>query len=380
MPFRQYTHCVQPSAYQDPVPGGDPFQILATIVFAPFTGGFQLATAVCGYLLGGKLVCLGGDRCAIGHLTKFETPSDKSFPSNIDNDFSMNLLLAPFDLNDFVNGDRIQNYNTARSDPVQGVLITELTSDGKPPAPDGSNVLMPMPHSPADDPRPSPEYHGYTTDYPDSNYLSYDPNNAPFQVPGSDGGHPFQVPVLHLECEGSRIHDVCVALSTFWNPVQNSGLCDIPIIGPVLCFAASLALLPLVAAAAAAAWAGATDGNADDSRIDTNGGSLKLGDLIIVTGGWVYDAGHEGWNELHPAKTIQKIDDHSYDGANFPDFYKRACTLTMQVPPFEFPPNQPAGMTPTQQVIYDNQRRPENRWYFHPLIDSCEPARPPETR
>lgn len=365
MGYKQYTHCVLPADYQDNTPGGNLFQALWSFITG---GGFDEVGTICDYLLGGKLVCLGGDRCAIGRVTKMETPADKSFPDSIDNDFSINLLLSPHELGEFAFHTRIDNYNKVKNDGLQGGLI-------------GRQPNMPTPREAdtvSSDPTPWPNYHGYTTDYPSSSYISYDPSNSPFQVPGSDQG--FQVPVLHLELEGSRIHDVCVVVSSFWAPIHNSGVCDIPIIGGVVCFFISLAalpLLPLLLSAVTAAWLAASDGNADDARVG-GGGPLELGDRIVVSGRWVYDAGHTGWNEFHPVKTLQKVDEQSYQAAtDAATLAGQWCALIAEVPPASPPGTVPAGMTPGQTAVYNSQLQPQNRWFYHPLIDGYEPAQPP---
>jgi hypothetical protein len=241
---------------------------------------------------------------------------------------------------------------------------------------------MPMPHEAGtkddngDPPGdiPFPNYQGYFTKYPDSNYPSYDPSHSPFQVPGSDG-HPFYVPCLHVECEGSRIHDVCAAIDSVLGPL--SSFCEVPVIGWIACFVADLAAAPVLIPLVAAAWANAIDGDQADARVD-GGGTLTFGDLIVVTGRWVYDAGHQGWNEFHPVKTIQKIPAESADGGNdFAAWYDRWCTAVAQCPPYEGPGQRPSDMTPTQTATYNNQTQPENQWIFHPAVDGCLPEEPP---
>jgi len=140
-------------------------------------------------------------------------------------------------------------------------------------------------------------------------------------------------------------------------------------------------LLPLLAAAVAAAWASARDGNIDDPRVGDGGGELHFGDLIVATGRRVYDAGHKGWNEFHPVKTIQRIDERSYDGGKIDDLRKRWCGLLADVPPFTPPgDNRPDGMTPGQSGTWDNQRQPENQWILHPELDGCRGTQPPPPR
>src|SRR5215472_13090152 len=194
MAYRQYTHCVQPADYVDPLPRtNNAFQIIAAIADGVLIGGW-LPDAIlgCDYLLGGKLVCLGGDECAIGHITHFEPPSSKSFPANLDNDFSLNILLSPQGLGSFAGEpDNREDHKKAVA-AAQGALLKEQKQLG-----------MPIPHEDEID-DDNNDYHfnlhpiderffGYYSIYPDSNYRAYDPSHSPFQVPGSDGP-PFATP------------------------------------------------------------------------------------------------------------------------------------------------------------------------------------------
>src|SRR5262249_31550477 len=199
MAYRQYTHRVQPADYVDPLPRtNNAFQVIAAILDGGLGGWLPDAILGCDYLLGGKLVCLGGDECAIGYITHFEPPSAKSFPENLDNDFAINILLAPQGLGGFAHqSDNVVDFHKAVA-AAQGGLLTDRRG-------------MPIPHEdevkddknvyhfvlfPIDD-----RFFGYYSLYPDSNYLAYDPSPSPFQVPGSDGS-PFAAPSLHLEAEG----------------------------------------------------------------------------------------------------------------------------------------------------------------------------------
>lgn len=375
MPYRQYTHCVLPADYQDPGFPSSFLDFLAQVLTDPLALPRWAATA-CPYLLGGKLVCLdvSSDQCAIGRITKKEAPADKSFPGSIDNDFSMNILLAPHSIEEMTAPNPatdpnpyLTNYIKIANDGLQGVLITEQPG-------------MPVPISPkdpSDDPpgqMPSLRYQGEFTKYPDSNYPSYDPSHSPFQVAGSDG-YPFFVPCLHVECEGSRINDVCNTINSFLGPV--SSFCSVPIIGWITCFVATLVEAPLLVPAVIAAWNNAIDGNEADARVD-GGGRLELGDLIVVTGRWVYDAGHQGWNELHPVKTIQLIGAEASDPApDFNSWRDRWCGAIAVCPPYEGPGQRPADMNPGQTTTYESQTEPQNQWIFHPSVDGCADVPPP---
>jgi hypothetical protein len=249
---------------------------------------------------------------------------------------------------------------------------------------------MPIPHEDeSDDKRLTDRFSGYYSEYPDANYLAYDPSHSPFQVPGSDGP-AFRAPALHLEAEGDRVCNVCAVISAFTLGPVGKAICSakflgIPV-GSIACHIIGFLLLPFMPAVLAAllaaigvAWAASRDGNQDDPRTDTLGGELNFGDLIVATGRWVYDAGHTGWNEFHPVKTVQKIDPKAYVPDNVADQRARWCGMLAQVPPFT-PPGSgppPTDMNPGQTQVWNNQRQPENQWYLHPEIDGCRPTEPP---
>src|ERR1700676_4662212 len=249
MGYREYTHCVQPQDYVDPLPRtNNAIQTIGALVDGLVLGGY-LPDAIlgCDYLLGGKLVCLGGDECAIGHITHFEPASAKSFPANLDNDSSFNILLAPDGLGTYASiykddtiTDKWQQAwktATAATEP-QGALIKQ--QDG-----------MPIPHEdePAD--KLSDRFSGYSSDYPDANYPEFDPSNSPFQVPGSDGP-AFRAPALHLEAEGDRVCKVCAVISAFTLGPIGKAICSATFLGipfgSIVCHIIGFLLLPFLPA------------------------------------------------------------------------------------------------------------------------------------
>jgi hypothetical protein len=135
------------------------------------------------------------------------------------------------------------------------------------------------------------------------------------------------------------------------------------------------------------AWLKARDGDYHDAL--TGSGDLSIGDLVVVKGRWVFDAGHKGHNEIHAVDTIQKIpdsEDHPAEPAasaspdQFEHFYKDWCGLSSEVPPDHDPGQPPSGMTTAQTIVYDNQQKPENKYVFHPVVDGCVPRHPPAIR
>jgi len=304
----------------------------------------------CNYMLHGKLVCLGGDSCAIGHVAGFETVDDKKFPDTIDNDYSINLLLAPWDLAFFTNYDFKKNYELVANDP-DGELIREQPG-------------MPVPRESETEKWYSERYGGTYVTFPDKTQITYNPHL------GSRGA-PYDVPVLHCEIEGQRAALVCATLDSLSYPLPGMlSFCKSNWFFKAICRILQWLATPVIAPALIAAWASGSD----DNRDFQGGGSLNRGELIAITGRWSYDAGHNGQNELHAVKTIQKIPEETYEREGFQKLHDRWCERIGQAPPVIDPGVHPVGMTPHQQGTYDQQRQPESRWLFHPLIDGCAPA------
>jgi hypothetical protein len=193
------------------------------------------------------------------------------------------------------------------------------------------------------------------------------------------------VPILHCEIEGDRANLVCAALDLPLSLIPGgSSVCrwkpfGIPI-GRWVCSIISTALLPIVLAALAIAWAAGSD----DNRDFDGAGDLSRGEAVIIRGRWVYDAGHSGWNELHPVISVQKISEQekkdnlegTFAWGKFDEVYERWCKRSDEVPPITDLGLRPLEMTPEQEAVYDQQRRPENRWIFHPIIDGCQRDEP----
>jgi hypothetical protein len=454
-PPGQYTHCVDRKDYTD-VPGILDASIPATLEFL-----------LCDYLLGGKLVCLagGGDECAIGIVVGLEAVgAGKSGLDALDNDFSFNLLLAPFQVQDFaaygppVAPDNIVEPHGIRDDAVkngpQGWLMVDspnpqplpppVDQTGAPGPPfkkkqsrgkatwpvDGYGVLWKLLGARlVDDNREGDNLHKLF-DKPQG-----DEWPAP---PGKDEWIP--LPVLHCECEGSRIFFVCQAMAPFldllqakvpgggpspgeachavakWLPWPIDKLVNAAcsVVEDLIAIPIALALLPAMAAAFATAWEAA---QAFDDLFITGpvAKQIHVGDVVIVTGRWDWDAGHSGHTELHPVKSILKLMTPSgelpseirpredltfapphpvdYDprhglpasvAADIRTFHEQWCRLVSEAPPVP-DPRQPGGlsapqlasMTPQQLAVWAEQNQPENSWSVHPLIDGCVPAQPP---
>ncbi|MGZ4869068.1 MAG: hypothetical protein ACXV2F_01730, partial [Halobacteriota archaeon] len=90
-------------------------------------------------------------------------------------------------------------------------------------------------------------------------------------------------------------------------------------------------------------------------------------DILIVMGRWVYDAGHNneglGWNELHPVKFCERIG--KWDGDWPIDWPADLKDLEKQW--------EVAIGEASSSLTIEQQKKPENQWQVHPLIDGCDP-------
>jgi hypothetical protein len=454
-PPGQYTHCVDRKGYRD-VPGILDVGVPATLEFL-----------LCDYLLGGKLVCLadGGDECAIGVVVGLEAVgAGKSGIDALDNDFSFNVLLAPYEPQDFAvypvpAGTNIVPPHPVRDDVVahsplgwlmiDSVLPTTLPDpvdqSGAPGPPfkskqprgtatwpvDGYGVLWQLQGvSVVDAGKEGDNLHKLVDAPPDNEWPA--PPRPPEQyVP---------LPVLHCECEGSRIFFVCQAMHPFLDALQGKLPGGVPspgqachavasylpwpidkivnavcsIVEDVIALPIAIALAPAMAAAFATAWETA---QAYDDLFITGpvAKQIHVGDVVIVRGRWDWDAGHSGHTELHPVKSIQKLmsrpgelpsevrpaADLSSPGAPAVSYdptqplplgvvdvversHERWCRLVGEAPPPPDPRN-PGGLTPPQLgdlnpdqlAVWAAQQQPENGWTIHPLLDGCAPAERP---
>ena len=368
----QYTSCVQPEDYEDL----DVTPQVITLIVAALAGGpvgilaagaavMSALERVLDYMLNGKLVCLGGQECCIGVVVGFETTADKTFPDDIDNDFSINILLSPDTAATYIVMPFPTSAETKGQDPADWIKHKHLARAA---AGAQGRLIAEQPNMP--EPREPVDGYGHYSGY--------------FHTPPSNEWN--LQPVLHLECEGSRINDVRKTLEDIGSLGTGGGLCKIPILGPIACAIVSFVLSPIVAAALTYAWFAADEGAMADA-MDPGAPPLKKGDLIVSTGRWVYDAGHGGYNELHAVRRIQIINNEkdwtAYQpsapwGTDFAGFRDRWCSLIADVPPREAPDAPPVPRTAKQEETAARQERPEHRWVLHPAVDGCLPSVPDE--
>lgn len=412
----EYTHCVNRTNYKAPPDTSGVVDILSALLSSSAASLAEFL--LCDYLLGGKLVCLAGgaDECALGCVVGVEPVGQKTGYNALDNDFSFNVLLVPYAPTDF------SVYHT-HPDPrgiyddvvLHGGALAALMTD-----PDPVPVPLPTPHDPG--PNSPVEGYGVLWTWDGTKLVPGDPNVEKLHdnlnklwANNPQDGSVISIPVLHCECEGSRIFFECQAMKPFLDALQGKipglpgpspeELCDaalgwIPFgIGTAVCSIVSdlialgigIALAPAMAAAFATAWEAA---QAYDDLFVTGpiANQIHTGDVVLVTGRWTWDAGHAGHTELHPVKTIQKVSlppelSGGYDPrqavdpaiqAEVVNVRDRWCYYVQEAPPIPDPrgdgtlrPAQIDALTPGQLAVYTRQRQPESQWTLHPLIDGC---------
>ena len=352
------------------------------------------------WMLNYKLICLhrnkpdcncgdgGSTVCAMGELGDIEeVGEDKNPIEDVDNDYAVNLILSPhshfeFAKNkensfDFINNygkDEVRqpardNLKLAQKGP-QGDLISE-----QPGMPGFTGIWRTF------------VFHMTTKEYfPWNELFGHNPGGAgPSGVKSAWTDYLvknawkqpviYSVPILHCEFEGSRIRDVLEAIEVF---SFGGSWCKKNFLFRILCTILQSIFAPLALLNAIRAWANATGGSQADALADPAAGLVKPKDFIIVKGRWAYDGGHDGYNEIHAVRIVQKVAYVPQTEAEFAAFQKQWCERLGEVPHVDPAGAGTSGLTPHQQEIYDNQQKPENKWELHPEVDGCEPVGHPE--
>jgi hypothetical protein len=368
------------------------------------------------WLVNGKLICLhrqsnpdchcGGPTgvmvCAIGEIVDTEdVGQDKNPLADIDDDYAINLALFPFNMKDFADKGFVdaeprwrgikrtytdefraylQSLMAIATEPFRAQADLLTRSQGKHGEVAEFGYLRDMVMLNNGNYLPWTEVvgrdSGTPTQGPNENerWTEYLVKNAPL--------HPekFSVPVLHCEFEGSRPHDMLAALEGF---PFGSSFCKKNWFTKLICKIVAAVLAPVVLAAVLLAWARNTEGSTAPALV--GGGTIGPKDRVIVRGSWVYDSGHQGWNEIHALHIVQRVDWVPNDPTAFKDFLHRWCDRLAETPINEGAPRGGLGGVgvskpqdvPAAELTLAAQGRPENQWEFHPLVDGCQPGDQP---
>jgi hypothetical protein len=396
----QYTSCVEAADFEPINTAYVAVLLIAAAggtLAALFSGGIGLIIAIpalvealhytANWMLNGKQICLHrkpekmcGDHemvWAIGEVADTEdVGEDKNPIEDIDNDYAMNVILAPFDLFAF-GSDAGKNLEKVGKTEPQGDLLSR--QDGMPKF-NGYFATMILTLS-------DHKYRAWTEvvgrDYGWTGLIGPDQQKAWSDYVFANAWllpEKVAVPVLHCEFEGSRIRDVLDATNAF-SPA--SKWCKKSWFTKLVCKVIQILTSPILLILIAKAWAGASDGDPADAL--EGGGTISSKDQVIAGGRWTFDGAHDGYNEMHATRTVQKVAYIPKDAAGFADFHSRWCNEQNKVPHTDPEGNSPAGstpqgappgppLTPKQRDTYDNQQKPENQWVLHPDVDGCDPG------
>jgi hypothetical protein len=399
MGYTQYTKCVDVKDH-----GGKTLYTLAiigaivTMLIAGLINPYALVAsllaiiAYCHWWLYDRLICLAGERCAIGLLGSVEPPEKKSFPDSLDTDYSINLILAPHNIQelpaDYLSGSTPpppaledpkeyfeKKYKEAlhrqiADDGIQGDLIREQSTTSS------ESSLLGKTY----------EFQGYFN-----------------TVGGSRVLHMFQ-PYLHCEFEGGgvqKLYDAAKIALAFASAAAVA--CLIPVIGWIVCAVLSVISLIFIIAGL---FSGLND-KAKPSVFDPKTGQTlttleNLRDILFVRGDWVFDTAHDGWNEIHPikdcqlvAKAVRDVDDLVVWDEAIAPFMVSSGKWTLDITDPTIPKPVKTSGEPTiddwktwvkawcdavrqasSPLTVNAQGQPENHWETHPEVDGCQPARP----
>jgi hypothetical protein len=321
---KRYTKCCKPSDYSG-WGGGVALTTIIGAALAFLTGAWIiLAPTViadlvlfCEWWLYRRLVCLNGERCAIGMVVTVEPVEKKGGFERFDTDVSINLLLAPHTI--------YTSRATIESDGISGNLIAE----------------QPATHE------IGLGFAGYTAkqweNYPDT-------------------------PVLHAEFEGGGIYDLYqAAKAALVLTVVGAVVCSVPLFGWIACavIMAIAAIVTIAGVVTALNDKGSpSDVNAELTEIHANDATGRGADILVIKGDWVYDSFHDGWNEIHPILQAQRIGTWSgswgFDARLATDGWCRALAEA------------------DDPETHKDQLEPENQWEVHPEVDGCRPEREPD--
>jgi hypothetical protein len=387
--FRSYTSCSQPSEWGPPiiaskakllgwifglVVSGAIVGLLAGAVVpgvgAAISVALLAAINFCSWWLETRLVCLGGDRSAVGVIYAEDAQHDDLFDlEDYDTDFSFNLLMWPF-------VPKNELPANVASNPWSATTASELATEwhGLSAAP--LSLVPDVPYAEVEDQVELilPQQSMATLDLAFTGQ-NVEQDDEPTPQP-TEGSH--QHFLIHCEIEGGGMYDLRETL--YWVLgliVVTTVLSAIPGVGWLL--SAILAALAILLMFLGAYSAQNDKASAPPDGPDGQWGGImhpyvaheKFVDIGYAYGRWVYDSFHNytssppgGWNELHPLHFILKIGEAPRGRiaeGNWPtDLGERRAKYDAQF----------AEITAPGSAAL--QAEPQNQWTLHPLLDGCQ--------
>ena len=339
MAYKKYTSCIEPEHYvvdfgTHLLGYAQLFLMVLTIGFIAYAliaiaGGPVAIIAAVAFLtvwisilewyLHGRLICLGDDErnCAIIGMVRSHGPSDPSWGEKYgDDDYTMNIMLAPGPIS-------LDEPEAEYWKEPQGHLVAE-----------NPKILNINKHYPTNE---------------DRKYVKF----------------------LHCEFEGSGIRE---RLDLLYGIVATL-LAALVIPG---FWIVSIILLLLLIFGKGVFGEEGQEGSGTPLDVGVNPGSLSGRAVVVVTGDWIYDSGHEGWNEIHPVKSCQVIGHLPAETWKDFTYTDKATNLVFTLDTKENVERLRAfwcGMLKGAEDAEDGGNRddPANDWVIHPLVDGCKP-------
>jgi hypothetical protein len=342
IPYQKFTQCTDISGYVPNHIGnfyltigglvvmlGAALALATSLILIPILIAAAVAViAFCIWYLYHRLICLSPKEvCAIGVVTNVLHPNVETIASKAgDNDATINILLAPgpLDYNEAV---------TAYTSHVQGNLVAEQ--------PYITNALLPYATAA-----------GSTESF---NHLKG----------------------LHCEFEGNGIATL-LAFAEVILALLIAILALTVFAGP---WAAPLIFLLWVIAAMLGAAGLFNDlfepPTAQGTDTQGNPGNVATGDIVAVSGDWIYDGGHSGWNEIHAVHNCLRIATIGGDPSQ-----TSTWTWPTEINGMPFVTdadvsaavNYWCGMMSKAggAVKGGTMTDPGNNWVVHPVVDGCQ--------
>ena len=397
MSFVQHTKCVQINDKKYPSWAPRPtttlillsIPVLLASLAVPYLALIEipLLIAYCEWWLYDRLICLGGEACAIGLLGKVEPPDKKTGFDKLDTDFSINLVLAPHNIQELPAGY------------PGNVPPPPAMSDAK--AYYHDKYLEAMHHAIADDPIQGNLIREQATTHDEGwDFLGY------FNTFGGSRTISTYQAYLHCEFEGGGIYQFLQMLYALLVIATAAAvICSIPVLGWIACGIAAV----VAAIVAIAGIVAALNDTGSPTVILPDGKQTDqlhpASDILFVKGDWVMDTAHEGWNEIHPIKLCLLVGTAQYESddkvdwdqaigpfmvsqkkwsqANSPDPKKPIYVKTSGSPtPDDWKAWVKSHCDATGEassaVTIHYQGQPEHLWEIHPAIDGCRPTGRPD--
>jgi hypothetical protein len=304
---------------------------LETFGLVLFIGFLYIVLRYCNWWLQYRLICLDSDNdhCVIGFVASVDRPELKTNLNAFDTDFSLNIGILG------------TSFGDSDLDAVSGVKpFGYLVKDER--ENDFKTLNFPLTGVNAFDDE---------TDHDDKSPYFGKPN----------------MKVVHAEFEGGGVYTLRKwIIALIWLLTAVAALTIACHAGLLWACLLAWFLFALFAAGVPTGIQHALGDKANPGDIDKALGTLSIGNIVLIRGRWVYDAGHvddhTGWNEIHPIRYCQIIYPGVFDGdwaKYFPFKYDEWCHMVSDA---------------TSGAVGDEQQKPENGWEIHPLIDGCNPS------